>query len=1112
MFTERDIQGAFSHTAFRAGRYYAIGGRVQDLRTTGDGIIEGAVQGSDRMPYRQTVRLTPGRAGVSVKGSCTCPVGSNCKHVAAVLLAFRKRPGMGEPGLLFATTGLQANVATEEALPGDVVTWLANLGSAQEPEHTGHPPTIRKRLVYVFKQEARTGSVRVELEAYDAKKDGTVVAPTTQYRLDQLLHPTTAPKFVRPSDQAILRQLRSFQTRDEEFALALQLIFASGSGRWGKWDGPALTKGGPVNANVTWTVQSDGRQLPALEVAPPMLALRLATPWYVDPATGVMGLLETGLPTRLIRAVLAAPALPPSVARRVHAEIGRRWPDRQLPAPAALAPPTPLKQKPRPMLRLASEAVPADIVGFYRTAAGAVTPPGLRKPVASLSWCYGPVTLPTASSGQLQQTIQHAGVLFEVFRDNAAERNGLDRLRLLGFRASYGYYTGYADRTPSEGTLVLDDPDGWIEFMLEDVPQLRAEGWQVEVADDFPVRLVEPESDLSFELREGSGIDWFDLDFGVVVGGERVNLIPALLAAIQGGGVEAITVEQDDQDKLLLLPMPDGRLLTIKLQQLEPILAPLIELFAGSGLAEAEGLVRVSRRDAGDIALLEAASANAGIAWSGGDAVRALGRQLREHGGIPACPVPDGFAATLRPYQADGLAWLQMLRAAGLGGVLADDMGLGKTVQALAHIATEQAHGRLDRPALVVCPTSLVPNWRAEATRFAPRLRTLVLHGPDRAARFGDIAGHDLVITTYPLLARDHAVLTAQDWSIVTLDEAQTIKNPLATTSKLARGLRAGQRLCLSGTPLENHLGELWSLFDFLSPGFLGDRQSFGRRFRGPIEKGADLERQGVLARRVAPFLLRRTKAEVATDLPPKSEIAERVQMEDAQQAIYEGIRLAMHAKVRAAIAERGLAGSGIVILDAMLKLRQVCCDPRLLKLATAKAAKAKSAKLERLLELLPQLLEEGRRVLLFSQFTSMLALIEAELAAMGQPYVLLTGDTKDRAEPVRRFQSGEVPLFLISLKAGGTGLNLTAADTVIHYDPWWNPAVEDQATDRAHRIGQDKPVFVHKLITAGTIEEKMVALKERKQALAAGVLGASGGDAAALTEGDLDALFAPIG
>ena len=404
-----------------------------------------------------------------------------------------------------------------------------------------------------------------------------------------------------------------------------------------------------------------------------------------------------------------------------------------------------------------------------------------------------------------------------------------------------------------------------------------------------------------------------------------------------------------------------------------------------------------------------------------------------------------------------------------------------------------------------------MPNWQAEAARFAPQLRTLVLLGADRARHFAAIGGHDLVITTYPLLTRDHAILAEQDWHVVILDEAQTIKNPLATTSRLARTLRAGQRLCLSGTPLENHLGELWSLFDFLMPGFLGDRHHFGRHYRGPIEKAGDLARRTSLAQRVAPFLLRRTKSEVAAELPEKMEVTEPVALGASQMAIYEGIRMAMHRRVQAAIAERGLARSGIIILDALLKLRQACCDPRLLKLATAKAAKAGSAKLERLMEMLPELVEEGRRVLVFSQFTSMLALIEAELTERAMPYVVLTGDTHDRKTPVRRFQAGEVPIFLISLKAGGVGLNLTAADTVIHYDPWWNPAVEAQATDRAHRIGQTKVVFVHRLLAIGTIEEKMEVLKARKQALVAGILDAEAGATLKLTEEDVAALFEPV-
>jgi SNF2 family DNA or RNA helicase len=401
-----------------------------------------------------------------------------------------------------------------------------------------------------------------------------------------------------------------------------------------------------------------------------------------------------------------------------------------------------------------------------------------------------------------------------------------------------------------------------------------------------------------------------------------------------------------------------------------------------------------------------------------------------------------------------------------------------------------------------------MPNWRAEAATFTPDLRVVVQHGVERKDSFDQLGNYDLVLTTYALLARDVETLAAQPWHMVIADEAQFVKNPATAAAKALRRLDARHRLALTGTPLENHLGELWSLFDFVSPGFLGDGKAFARNWRVPIEKRGDHDRQKQLSRRVRPFLLRRAKSEVAADLPPKTEIVEQVALGPAQRDLYDGIRLAMHRKLREAIAAKGLRRSRIELLDALLKLRQACCDPRLVKSASAIAAKAKSAKLERLMEMLPELVDEGRRVLLFSQFTSMLDLIEAEIVAAGIQFVRLTGETRDRATPVRRFQRGEVPVFLISLKAGGTGLNLTAADTVIHYDPWWNPAVEAQATDRAHRIGQDKPVFVHKLVAIDTIEVKMAELKARKQALADGLFDPDSGGALDISEADVEFLL----
>ncbi len=403
----------------------------------------------------------------------------------------------------------------------------------------------------------------------------------------------------------------------------------------------------------------------------------------------------------------------------------------------------------------------------------------------------------------------------------------------------------------------------------------------------------------------------------------------------------------------------------------------------------------------------------------------------------------------------------------------------------LAHLAVEKRAGRMQYPSLIVAPTSLMSNWQREAATFTPGLKVLVLQGPERAERFECIDQANLVLTTYPLLPRDREILLAQEWHYVILDEAQQVKNPRAQAAQVVRRLKATHRLCLTGTPMENHLGELWAQFDFLMPGFLGDQQTFRRQYRTPIEKHGDSEKLQLLTRRTAPFLLRRTKDLVASELPPKTELLRTVALESKQALLYESVRLTMEKKVRKSIARRGLARSHIVVLEALLKLRQVCCDPRLLPAATHGAPAAGSAKFNLLFELLPELLEEGRRILLFSQFTTMLGLIEREVKRRGMAYAKLTGKTRKRDAAIETFRSGAADLFLISLKAGGVGLNLTEADTVIHYDPWWNPAVEHQATDRAHRIGQGKPVFVYRLVAEGTVEERMLTLQERKQQLA---------------------------
>lgn len=539
----------------------------------------------------------------------------------------------------------------------------------------------------------------------------------------------------------------------------------------------------------------------------------------------------------------------------------------------------------------------------------------------------------------------------------------------------------------------------------------------------------------------------------------------------------------------------------VPLAPLEPVLRVALELLVRE--PKRRGPTRVSRYD---VALLETIPE---ALWPARPpAFAAMLDELRAHGGPLPAVLPATLRADLRPYQRDGVAWLQFWRRHRLHGLLADDMGLGKTLQALAHLEAERVGGRLHQPALVVAPTSLIGNWLREAARFTPELRALAWHGPCRQGRVEELAGYDLLVTSYALLWRDIALLREVPWSVVILDEAQAIKNPRAKVALCARQLRADQRLCLTGTPMENHLGELWAIFDFLLPGFLGSHEVFQRAYRTPIEKQGDNDRLAFLRQRIRPFFLRRTKEEVAKELPAKSEIVATLTLGERQAKVYEAIRVAMEARVRQALAEKGLAKSQITVLDALLKLRQVCCHPALVDSEHARRVQ-ESAKLDWLREMLPELVSEGRRVLLFSQFVQWLRKVEALLGELALPYVLLTGETKERDAVVARFQSGAVPLFLLSLKAGGTGLNLTAADTVILLDPWWNPAVEEQAIDRAHRIGQDKPVFIYKLICANTVEEQIVRLQEQKRTLVSATVAGGGATGLALSEQEVTALFA---
>ena len=1100
-FTDADLRRELPPNYIKRGEEYWASGHVEGLKFSADNmVIQGRVRGNARKPYQVKVRIVPGRKGrVSIQGDCSCPMLYNCKHVAALLLEALERDEDEALDDAPPHNALPAPPPVDPALQ----RWLANL----TPTEDAAPVT--ERLLYLL-DHGHHGPhpvVLVRLATTRLRKDGSNGKP-------QMLHHgvSSQARYVTEDDRRLLRWLDG--ARAQNFAGAghytlvgseagemLDRMLATGRCHWKDGATAPLARGEPRRAEPAWRLGSDGTQRLEWNIEGGGTLLPLSAPWYVDLTAHGCGPLLTTLDATLQAALVSAPPVPPAQVATVRAALTKFLPSDSPLLPRALDDAPVKRMTPTPQLRLLQTSLP--LASHFQWRLGAER---LDTELARITFDYDGTAVSPGETRDVLTRVE-GGTLTRIARDVKAETTALRALGEWGFEPlqSVGVFNNLPKECMHDWIVHADDrADVLIDFGIRGVPALRAAGWRVDIDASYPYHIAEPDAEWYGDIDEGSGIDWFGVELGVTIDGERVNLLPILLAWLNDTRLTRANLAELSDETSAIARLPDGRLLPMPIARVRALLGVLIELYREKPLDE-HGRIKLSRAQAAQLGDIEGTVGQ--LAWSGGEKLRQLSQRLRDFKGIQAVPAPAGLKATLRGYQQDGLNWLQFLREYELAGVLADDMGLGKTVQALAHLLVEKEAGRLDKPALVVAPTSLMVNWRREAERFAPGLKTLTLHGTTRHQAFARLADHDVVFTTYPLLTRDAEALLAQDYHMVVLDEAQIIKNPKAKSTEIARALTTRHRLCLTGTPMENHLGELWSLFHFLMPGLLGDERQFRRLFRTPIEKHGDPERRTALARRVAPFLLRRTKEQVATELPPKSEIVRPVELNGAQRDLYESIRLAMHDKVRREIEKKGLARSQIVILDALLKLRQVCCDPRLLKLDSAKKVKH-SAKLELLMDMLPELIEEGRRVLLFSQFTSMLALIEAELKERDIDYVLLTGDTRDRATPVDRFQSGAVPLFLISLKAGGTGLNLTAADTVIHYDPWWNPAVERQATDRAHRLGQDKAVFVYKLITQGTVEEKIAAMQARKQALADGVFGKSGTDGPAFSAEDLAALF----
>jgi superfamily II DNA or RNA helicase len=1105
-----ELLDRFDTGTVQRGRDYAAEGRVRVKRVgraPGEIHVEAEVQGTRQRPYEVDLWLEtdPGGAIIDVDSSCMCPMQENCKHVVATLLSLDQS---SEFGALF---GQEAAGRREGEYPEPSAATLDWLGSLDEPEMP-EPAVLRSKPRVVYLLQPGTAPSLSLGKSRPLKKGGFGKPALYRPQPYDLGSARSHRDFILDDDIPPLRLFLALQAGGGYFyneavdlagetgALLLRLALRTGRLYLAGLVELPLGTGAPRALTLQWSHNPSGLQQLAFDLPANLQVIPTSPPFYLDTTGRVVGELRSDLSDHLLQQLMQAPPLNEADAPMVRQRLERLAHERQVPLPLPDAPQALAAGMPTARLVLTQ--------GRFRHLALNRLHDDLALAVLHFDYPQGlSVVGGEQPSPFMRQRVD--GRWQTLQRDLEAEGEIWRLLQSMGLESWQRSLGNYQRLEGTDDGLMpqRNDAVGWLSFLNEGVPELERREIPVVFAEDFPYCVAQAE-DWFVAVEESIGSDWFDLDLGVSIGGERISLVPPLLRLLreQPDLLGVMRGLEDSQtfpvalDARRILPVPAGRL--------KAWLLPLLEFLD-------EDRPRLSRHNAAALAGLDDLPTH----WIGGEELRDLGRRLRDFSGMTRHVPAPGFTATLRPYQQIGLDWLQFLREYGLAGILADDMGLGKTVQTLAHLQLEKVSGRADRPSLVVATTSLMANWRDEAAQFTPDLKVLILHGKDRAERFGEIAQADLVLTTYPLLVRDRETLLAQDWHLLVMDEAQFIKNPKAQAHQVARSLSARHRLSLTGTPLENHLGELWAQFDFLMPGLLGNAKRFTQVFRTPIEKLGEEEMRLRLGERVRPFLLRRTKEQVLKDLPPRTEMVRWVEIEGGQRDLYESLRVAFDRKLRLVLTEQGVGRSQIMIFDALLKLRQICCDPRLVKLPAAEAlvkkGHAHSAKLATLMEMLDELLDEGRKVLLFSQFTSMLALIELELEKRGIAYARLTGQTRDRETPIKDFQEGRVPLFLISLKAGGTGLNLTAADTVIHYDPWWNPAVEEQATARAHRIGQDKPVFVYKLMTQGTVEEKILALQNRKRGLADQLLkqGGEGGEGGGhlITASDLDVLFEPL-
>lgn len=1086
---DRFIDELDDRTLDRAEDYY-LKGKINSIEYSFNPLrCQASVAGSKRQAYSLHITEEDGQCFAS----CSCPVGYNCKHIGAVLFYLE--------GVLEYKQGLGAGadgVAAENKLsiPSEIKNWIASLRRPMQPQQIEtQKQTAKKQVIFILRTSPF--HLKIDIQLQSLKKDGSPSKTIPNaLRLDNLLvGGNQAAAFFTEEDWGIISHaIRSGAAGHTEIRLKdidnvdlfLKKIADTGRLHFELWNGSLMHWGDERPGNFEW------------ESFPEMLVQRLVcrtTPpafgciaiksrlFYVDIEKNRLGPVLLKEDPDMIPKLLQAPPIPIEQVNDVL-----DYMEKEASCPNSYKPKK-IKQnviQTKPTAHLLLEPVEEGYAHFKRCRIAAA--PHFQYETHKLAYSFERPKTTLIANQEECSVIQ---------RDFAFEDKMVRTLSKYEARPYFGkiFLDGHHCGTCKNSVLK--------KFLEKHSDFLTKSGWKIDLHPDFSVKEFHEADDWYVETeQEDNG--WLSLEMGIEINGVRHNLIPL---------IEQITSQLDrntDRNFLntpfFILTTEDGIAIKVPAERIKK----LIDAFSLEFKTNSGDKLKISEWNLQLLNDAKLADEAANFRWFGDQKFLQLAKQFNKGNPIEKTRPPKNLETNLRPYQREGLDWLHFLRKNRLSGILADDMGLGKTIQVLSYIQSVIESEKKIAPILVIVPKSLIFNWVNEIKKHAPSLSYVILHGDSRKGLYENLSGYDVAFITYSLLAKDKEQLLQHHFYMLVLDEAQNIKNSKTQTYAALQLLKADHRLCLSGTPIENHLGELWSIVNFLMPGYLGKQKVFNQVFRTPIEKNGSEKQKKNLNQRLSPIFLRRNKELVAKDLPPKTEIIERVEFDEHQRDLYEMVRIRVYDNLLQEFQKKGINASKIAILDAILKLRQVCCDPRLLKTKQKKQG-AKSAKLGHLMGMIPQLIEGGSRVLLFSQFTSMLELIEAELHAEGIEYSILTGQTINRQEQVARFQNRQVPLMLLSLKAGGVGLNLTEADTVIHYDPWWNPAVENQATDRAHRIGQTKKVFIYKLIVNGSIEEKILDLQQRKKTLASVMSEEHGTQSLDLSRDDIDEIFRPL-